>query len=309
MANTIYLDSSLPDDARRQALYDGQLFVHLRSDAVTRFAAFARELIEAAFAPLDPRVAQHELSVERFAEILGELKPRFIHHPESKRHLQAILAEFGCDLEATYFDVPRLRSSTSSDYLKTGIAYAWHPHRDTWYSAPLCQLNWWMPVYEVVSENVMAFHPGYWNRPVRNNSRDYNYYVWNKLHRGPQVASILSNDARPLPRAEEPLQVDPQIRVVCPVGGLLLFSGAHMHSSVPNTSGQTRYSIDFRTVHRGDAEAGRGAPRTDEACTGTTMRDYLRGTDLSRLPDEVVALYDDGTAETGAAIYAPGRGS
>ena len=43
MANTIYLDSSLPDDARRQALYDGQLFVHLRSDAVTRFAAFTRE--------------------------------------------------------------------------------------------------------------------------------------------------------------------------------------------------------------------------------------------------------------------------
>jgi hypothetical protein len=38
------------------------------------------------------------------------------------------------------------------------------------------------------------------------------------------------------------------------------------------------------------------------------MRDYLRCTDLSRLPDDVVALYDDGTAAAGLAIYQPGRG-
>ena len=303
MNNTVYIDSRMTDDERRQALYAGQLFIHLRSESVGRFAQFARELIEAAFAPLDPRLAQHELSVERFAEILGELKPRFIHHPESKRHLQAILAELGCDLEATYFDVPRLRSSTSNDYLTSGIAYAWHPHRDTWYSAPACQLNWWLPVYDIESENVMAFHPAYWSRPVLNNSRDYNYYVWNKIYRGPEVARMVKEDPRPLPRAQESIDLNPQIRVVCPVGGILLFSGAQMHSSVPNTSGKTRYSIDFRTVHLKDVVERRGAPATDAASTGTTMRDYLRGTDLSRLPDEAIALYDDGTVASGEAIY------
>ena len=64
-------------------------------------------------------------------------------------HLRSILSDLGCDPEQTYFDVPRLRSSTSEQYLTSGIAYAWHPHRDTWYSAPLCQLNWWLPVYEI----------------------------------------------------------------------------------------------------------------------------------------------------------------
>src|SRR5689334_23730043 len=117
MNNTLYLDSRFTDDQRRRALYDGQLFVYLRSPAVERFAAFTRGLLEEAFKPHDPELAQHELSVERFAEILGELKPRFIHHPESKRHLQAILAELGCDPQLTYFDVPRLRSSTSDQYL------------------------------------------------------------------------------------------------------------------------------------------------------------------------------------------------
>ena len=62
--------------------------------------------------------------------------------------------------------VRRMRSSTSDGYLTTGIAYAWHPHRDTWYSAPQCQINWWMPIYEIVSENAMAFHPRYFGEAV-----------------------------------------------------------------------------------------------------------------------------------------------
>ena len=307
MNNTVYIDSSMSDDQRREALYAGQLFVHLRSESVLRFTEFARQLIIDAFAPLDPLTAQYELTVERFAEILGELKPRFIHHPESKRHLRAILAELGCDLEQTYFDVPRLRSSTSDGYLTSGIVYAWHPHRDTWYSAPPCQLNWWLPVFDIESENAMAFHPRYWSEPVLNNSHEYNYYVWNKQFRGPEVARIIKEDPRPLPRAQEHVELDPQIRVVCPVGGILLFSGAQLHSSVPNTSGKTRFSIDFRTVHRGDVVARRGAPATDAASTGTTMRDYLRGTDLSHLPDEEIALYDDGTVDGGDPVYVPNR--
>ena len=305
MNNTIYIDTHYSDDARRAALYAGQIFVHLRSPSVLQFAQFARELIEGAFAPLDAQIAQHDMPVEQFAAILGELKPRFIHHPESKRLLQAILTEAGCDLEQTYFDVPRLRSSTSNDYLTTGIAYAWHPHRDTWYSAPGCQLNWWLPVFDIESENAMAFHPAYWDRAVPNNSSEYNYYIWNKVHRGAAVANFVKEDPRPLPRAQEPIDLDPQLRIVCPVGGMILFSGQQMHSSVPNTSGKTRYSIDFRTIHAGDAAQRRGAQLVDVACTGTTMRDYLKGTDFSRLQDEIIDLYDDGTVDLGEAVYSP----
>jgi len=46
-----------------------------------------------------------------------------------------------------------------------------------------------------------------------------------------------------------------------------------------------------------------GAPIVDEECTGTTMRDYLRGTELSHLPNNIVALYDDGTGSEGKLIY------
>jgi hypothetical protein len=305
MNNTIYYDAGISDELRRMRLFDGQLFVYSPRPSVAALANFARTMIEDAFGARDPRTAQNEMEVEQFAELLGKLKPCFIHHPESKRLLIDVLDDLGCDLEKTYFDVPRLRSSTSDGYLTTGIAYAWHPHRDTWYSAPSCQINWWLPVYEIEAENAMAFHPRYWQEPVKNTSIEYNYYAWNKLFRGQHVAKLTKEDPRPLPRATELLEIDPQIRLICPVGGIILFSAAQMHSSVPNTSGVTRYSIDFRTVHLNDAMAKRGAPDVDAACTGTVMRDFLRATDLSRLPEDVVKLHDDSTANDGKLVYTP----
>jgi hypothetical protein len=72
----------------------------------------------------------------------------------------------------------------------------------------------------------------------------------------------------------------------------MMFSAAQLHSTVPNTSARTRFSIDFRTVHLGDVVARTGARNIDSACTGTTMGDYLRGSDLSHIPADLIGLYD-----------------
>lgn len=301
--NTVYYDESCSDDVRRQRLFEGQLFVYSPRKSTLAFVEFARTMIRESFTPHDPEIAQYQMPVEQYAAILGKLKPSFIHHPESKQHLKAILTEMGCDPVKTYFDVPKMRSSTSDNYLTTGIAYAWHPHRDTWYSAPQCQINWWIPIYDVQCDNAMAFHPTYWDRPVRNNSSGYNYYRWNQQNRGAHVAQYLKEDPRPLPKAVEPMELDPQVRLIVPAGGIVLFAAAQMHSSVPNTSGKTRFSIDFRVVHLDDVAGKRGAPKVDEECTGTTMRDYLQVTDLSHVPEELVALYDDGTGVDGTLLY------
>jgi hypothetical protein len=302
--NTIYVDAPHSDAERRQRLYNGQLFVFSPCPSVQALVAFASEMAEEAFAPLDPREAQHALPVEEYVAILAKLKPPFINHPKSKQLLQAILRELGCDLDKTYFDVPRLRTMTHGEYLTAGLAYAFHPHRDTWYSAPLCQINWWLPVYDIESDSALAFHPQYWSHPVKNGSSGYNYYAWNQTGRK-MAAQQIKTDTRPQPRPEEPIDLDPQVRVVTKVGGLLLFSGAQLHSTVPNTSGRTRFSIDFRTVHFDDVMAKRGAPNIDSACTGTMLRDYLRGSDFARMPEEVALLYDDEPPTTGELIYQP----
>jgi hypothetical protein len=289
--NTAYFDSTVGDDTRRTRLYEGQLFVYSPSPGALALVGLARELIREAFGALDPETAQYHMPVDRYAATLAELKPKFIHHPESKRIIQQILEEHRCDGAKTYFDVPRLRTATSDDYLTSGIAYAFHPHRDTWYSAPQCQLNWWMPVYDIESGRAMAIHPRYWAQPVANSSNTYNYTEWNAKSRF-NAAQHIKTDNRVQPRALEALELDPQIRMVLPVGGLMVFSGAHMHSTGPNATGRTRFSIDFRTVHFDDAQSMSGAPNVDSKCTGTTMNDYLRGTDLSHLPPDLIARYD-----------------
>src|SRR5271165_116259 len=290
----IYLDSKMTDEARRKRLYDGALFVYSPTPSALSLCQLARELTEQAFHPLHPTKLHESLPVERCAEVLAVLKPKFIHHPQSKDYIRGMLAELGCDLDNTYFDVPRLRSAFPGDYLRSGIAYAFHPHRDTWYSAPFCQINWWMPVYPIDSDNCMALHPNYWSVSVKNGSSAYNYDRWNRESRK-NAASHIKTDTRVQPKAEEAMTLDPDVRLVCDVGGVYLFSAAQMHSTVPNTTGTTRYSIDFRTVHLTDVWSKYGAPNVDSDCTGTTMRDYKRASDFTSLPEEAVAMYLDGT--------------
>jgi hypothetical protein len=289
----IFVDSGMSDDERRAEIYGGSVFIHRSDASAVKLCQLAQRMIEDAFRPFDPLTVHQSLSAEKCAEILAVLKPKFIHHPESKQHIQAILAEGGHDLSKTYFDVPRLRTAFPGDYLKSGIAYAFHPHRDTWYSAPFCQINWWMPVYPVSSNNCMAIHPHYWSRPIKNGSHQYNYQQWNQESRH-SAAQHIKTDTRVQPHAEEPVELDPQMRLVCNVATAYQFSAAQLHSTVPNTSEVIRYSIDFRTVQLDDVLNRRGAPNIDSACTGTTMGDYLRGTDCSHLPEEAVALYLDG---------------
>jgi len=301
----IHVDSKLGDSERLERLYNGELFVFSPRPSMLKLINHAREMIEKAFAPIDPQKAQYSMAVEKYVEICTPLKPGFIHHPETKKIIQGILQEFGCDMQKTYLDVPRLRMVTSDGYLTSGVGYAHHPHRDTWYSAPMSQINWWVPIYDIESTQTMAFHPHYWDHPVKNGSASFNYYEWNATSRK-DAAKHIKTDTRKQPKPEEELQhLQPEVRMVLPAGGVVLFSGAHLHSTVPNTSGMARYSIDFRTVHLDAVKAKGGAKNIDSYCTGTSLRDYMRGSDLVRLDESVVSLYDDTPAAEGVRVYQP----
>ena len=302
--NTVYFDAPIQDEERRKLLYEGQLFVYSPTPSSRALIEFAQQLSREAFAPHEPKTAQFNMPSEEYASVLKSLKPTFIHHPTCKELIHGILRELNCDLDMTHFDVPRLRTATSDNYLTSGLAYAFHPHRDTWYSAPPSQINWWIPVYDIVAENCMAFHPRYWSQPVKNSSRDYNYYKWNKESRA-SAATQIKTDTRKQPKAEEVMELDPQVRLIPRPGSVILFSGASMHSTVPNTSGYTRFSIDFRTVHLDDVRFKRGAANIDSECTGTTLRDFLRASDLSRLPEEIVAIHDSGDVVDGTLVFQP----
>ncbi|MFB9239240.1 hypothetical protein ACFFWC_27530 [Plantactinospora siamensis] len=297
----LYFDPSLTDDERRARLFAGDLMVHRPTAHSMALVAFAREMVERAFAPHPPPIAQRHLAPREYVDILAGLKPSFINHPRSVELVRGILADLGADPAETYFDVPRLRSMTS-DYLNAGLTLQFSPHRDTWFSAPMCQLNHWLPVYEVVEENVMAFHPPYFGTPAPNSSREYDYAEW-VAHGRTAAARQVETETRPQPRLTEEIPLQPDLRVITPPGGVLVFSGAQLHTTVPNTSGRTRFSIDFRVVNRRDVEAGVGARNVDSACTGTTLGDFRRVCDLEPMPPELVAAAS--AAAGPSAVSAP----
>lgn len=301
MATAIYFDSDIAPEERRKLLYAGDIFVFSPRPATLALIDFARDIVEKAFAPLDPRTAQFHMSVEKFVEIFGPLKPQFIHHPHTAELLRAVVRDFGCDPDETFVDVPRLRGVTSDSYLTAGVGYAFPAHRDTWWSAPLAQINWWLPIFDFTSDSSMAFHPDYWDRGIENGSEEFNYYAYNAVGRK-DAAKHIKSDTRKQPGPREPIELDPQYRIVCPPGGAILFSGAQMHSTVPNTSGKTRFSIDFRTVDLVDLKTGISAPNIDTRSTGTSLRDFRRSKDGEPLPDDVVAKYDSGEIPEGAVL-------
>ena len=180
---TIHFDSSLSDDRRRKCLYEGDVFVFSPSASSLAFCDFTRAMIQDAFGGLEPPTAQYQLPTDRYTAILAELKPKFVHHPESKQYVREILDALGCDLRKTYMDVPRLKSVPHGEAHPSGLTYAIHPHRDTWYSAPSCQMNWWFPIYDIELGSGLAFHPQHWTQPVTNGLSRFNHYQWNKYGR------------------------------------------------------------------------------------------------------------------------------
>lgn len=78
-----------------------------------------------------------------------------------------------------------------------------------------------------------------------------------------------------------------------------------VHPTVSNTSGQTRFSIDFRTVNLADVQLGQGAADRDSFPSGTALRDFRRAADLAAMPEEVVRSHDSRNVDESVAVFQP----
>ena len=303
MAMVISTESELDEAERRARIYSGEVFCLPPRESVRALTEFAWELISVAFGDRDPMYAYQDLPVEEYVALLGPLKTGFTHHPHSKELVRDLLIDLGADATKTYFDVPKLRTVTPASYLTAGLGYNYTPHRDTWYSAPQCQVNLWAPIRGVTDLTSMAFHPDFWQQITLNTSDEFDPYEWNKSARR-DAASFIKSDPRPHPRlvGHDP---GPELRIVGDVGSILLFSAAHLHATVPNTTAHTRFSLDFRTVEIDDVVAHAGPENLDSKSTGTTLRDFLSANTNKHLPEDVIALYDEIGSADGVLVFDP----
>lgn len=186
---------------------------------------------------------------------IAEVQRRFRDDPEVQQLFLSALRHVGVDSARTYWDSLYLRIVPPTDERQVGtIGF----HRDTWSSNVLQQTNWWTAIRPLSADRTIAFYPDYWSRPIENSSADWDLDAIRERRRQGE------REVLPIvPEPTEPVDIGSELRVVIEPGDLLCFSGAHMHATVPNTSDQTRCSVELRTVNVDDVERGRGAPDLD----------------------------------------------
>jgi hypothetical protein len=282
---SILIDPHIHAEELRQRLYSGDLVMLTRLRSLEEFVGYMRTELTELFAPHDPEYVHEHIEPAEMAKILGVWKPRWIHAERSRELVRAIISEAGFEPEFTHYDVPKPRTSFPAGHLTTGIAFAFPWHRDVWYSAPAQQINWWLPVFPVRETNAMAFDLASFGRQVPNTSGDFDYYENNARRLNTAKSVGKESQARPGAVNHTP---DLDVIPLPAPGQVLLFSGAQLHTSIPNSSGLSRYSVDFRTVDVRDVSAGRGAPLVDAHCTGTAIRDFISVKDESAFDEELV---------------------
>jgi hypothetical protein len=192
-------------------------------------------------------------------DAIDELKRRIREDTRVRPLFHAALEHVGVDPKRTYWDsvavrvVPPVQGDSERQIGRLGF------HRDTWGSNVLQQTNWWMTIRPLTSDRTIAFYPGYWSLPIENTSADWNLDEIRERRRSGERAE----DLPIVPEPVGPVDRESELRVVIEPGDFLCFSGAHLHASVPNVSGETRCSAELRTVNIDDFRLGRGAPNLD----------------------------------------------
>jgi hypothetical protein len=274
----------------KDAIYSGAIFLETQLKTAQQLRDFAKHSIAQVLgADADPLALHAQVPVKEFVEIVSRIKGQFTNSTEVKEIIRGFIVELGENPADYLFDVPRMRVVPDYDYLHAGVSYAYKPHRDTWYGSVQCQLNTWMPVFGVTPDQTMSINPEYFSVPVKNSSVDWQLTEWINNERW-KASQALTEETRVHPVPLESINTSNELRIGLNGAEMIVFSGAHLHGTVPNRSGETRFSVDFRLMHLEDLKAGRGANNVDNGCRDPEagFKDYFYADSFHRF-QEVLA--------------------
>ncbi len=269
-----------------QSIYDGALY-HLEATQQTL------ALVQRVSAELETilgrqaHAAQFQLSPREFFERIGDLRRKIYESDAVRRMTAEIMSDMGLDLSEQRVDPIRLRAVTHLGHANHRATAMYYAHRDTWYANPSAQVNWWIPLHDVSADATFVFFPDQFLRPVENDSEKFDYVTWIQKDAALAIGWQDYNAGQKVfyPCYTGQAALTHAHGFSCRAGDIILFSGTHLHQTVPNMTGMTRFSLDFRTVHYGDFQSGRGAPNVDNASRGVAerLRTYIRLEQVNRL--------------------------
>ena len=257
----------------RAGIYSGKVFRIAATPASLSLVAAVEAALAAEFPGETPhRKLQFELPGDELFKRIGKLRAALLTDATIRERLFALLREQGFAATDNAVDLVRLRAVTHLGHENPLAAPAYTAHRDTWYANSQAQVNWWIPLHDVTEADTFAFYPNLFDKPVANNSGDFDYDEWMKT-----VGWQSTSGKRAVYPTADTADYDTAdgVPFACNKGDIILFSAAHLHQTRKNASGLTRFSIDFRSVNLVDEAEGKGAINVDNASHGSAVKDYV----------------------------------
>ncbi len=265
-------------DAFHRLLYDGEILCFRSMPEMVEIVEQTREHLQAQFHPHDPRQIhlhlEHDVLVDRCAAARRE----YMRSPIIVRAWQSLFgalgmkpADYGLDRLVIRFHIPE--SARGDQPAPPGTAMVPF-HRDTWGSNLYAQINWWAPVYELAPDRTFAMYPHLWSTPLPNSSADFDIDRTITKRRQGQASR---KDMVPQ-LTDLSLATDPHPVLIAP-GEVIAFSSQHAHGGLPNTTDQTRISLETRSICIAHENSGFGAPNVDGQAPQRAPRLFKRMSD------------------------------
>jgi hypothetical protein len=273
------------DDASfRRALYGGDVFLLPPTNASLALVDLAAHLLGESLG-VEPRTSHDRFSDEEMFERIGAIRRAIYTEPHAHSLLAEMAASVGFAQRDTSFDPARLRVIAHRAAENPRAAPVYYPHRDTWYAHPMSVVTIWSALDDLTADETFVFYPDRFAKPVHNDSEVFDYDEW--VARGWSL-KIGWQDRDASLRARYPSAIGdeeygPSEGFACKRGEILLFSGAHFHRTLPQSSGKTRFSVDARLVHLGDHDQKLGAPNIDGRSRGSALGDYVQPQKRARI--------------------------
>eukprot|EP00940_MAST-03C_sp_MAST-3C-sp2_P002613 g2613.t1 len=279
----------------RTDVYRGDILVFRRVPAMVQLCALAQDMLSEF---LGVETTKRILSSDAFAVEPSNIElicKKFESSDRVRSMHKNIMTQVGENLRSTFVDRIRFRVQPSAGIPKDEDAegaargeividphddisdpkYSFGRfsrslpvHRDTWGSGVLQQINWWGPLLPIDRGRTLQIFPSFFEEKVPNSSAEWDYErlkACRRSNKGPSQSSypqmpvfLGSGDAIWRRKLERDA-----LRVVVEPGDLIAFSGAHLHGSVPNRTGLSRFSTEWRSVHESDVRTRFGAPNVD----------------------------------------------
>ena len=255
--------SSQNPDKLFEQLYSGALIQLPASPTCLELLEEARALVRSQFGPKPEELSPKEQG--RALEVCRNMLSEPSFHAMSSR----ILEECGFEGTGLWLDKLRMRAVSPGLENVEAARAVFHCHRDTWYGNPACQVNCWLPLQAVNGENSFRFYTSYFEKAIRNDSKDFiaeqflNEGGFGRVKASPSVYP----KALDLPEGEfcDIVMDEPQ---------LLLFAAHHLHQTLPNKTSRIRFSLDFRFFSESHRKEGRGPKEVDNKSDGLCLQDY-----------------------------------